>query len=348
MNTVLTIRKLTIAVLILVIGLIGCSESEFQALDPSLAPDASDTQAFGVDEELGDDETGTTPSSAMSGGAEMSVLAQFDGNVDYAVIGNSESTVSVPGRCGSENNRTSASLELPENGQVLAAYLNWAGTGSSLDSAVTLNDETVSAEREYVERMQNGSSNFYFWSASADVTDLVSDGGDYTVGELSWDNSSRYCRVGAAYGGWTLTVVYESDESPLSEINVYEGHRQQWGVGTMTHTLGGLDIDECGSVAITGVAWDADHYKTEELSINGVRFGGDNPYASETASDLDIDTYDLTEVVSVGDTSISYDFYVYAQNTQYGRAAEGATNTVFVVQEEKCEPEPVPGEVLGD
>lgn len=337
MNTTLNIRRLTIIALSLTIALIGCSEDEFQALDPSFAPDSPKTQAFGLVGGVVSDKTGTISSGAMSGGAEMSILAQFDGRIDYAVIGNSESTVSVPGYCGSEQNRTSASLELPEDGQVLAAYLNWSGTGSQLDFRVTLNDEAVNAERQYQETLQNGSSNLHFWSASADVSELVTTGGEYTVNSIAWENNRRYCRAGAAYGGWTLTVVYASSESPRSEINVYEGHRQQWGVGTMTHTLGGLNIDKCGSVMITGVAWDADHYNTEELSINDVRFGGDNPYASETASDLDIDTYDLTEVVSIGDTSISYDLYVYAQDTQYGQSAEGATNTGFVIQEEKCE-----------
>ncbi|MGB0384737.1 MAG: SdrD B-like domain-containing protein [Ardenticatenaceae bacterium] len=264
----------------------------------------------------------------------ISHYQSFAGQYDYVVIGSTESPVEVPSSYCPENNDSSANLYLPDESNVVAAYLYWSGSGD-LDSSVTLNGSEVWAEREFSEHLQDFYWNQTFYGAFADVTNLVNSDGTYTVSDLSWIEGGQYCQGGSAYGGWSLVVVYEDEGAPVNHINIYDGFIGYWPAGTVTNYLDDVTVDACDpNFELTHVSWEGDNYKGEHFYINGSYKGG-NTYNGSTSPNLDIDTY--TMGATVGTNSIDVSTTSYLQNTSYGNAIEWFINNVYVVKTRECD-----------
>ena len=260
---------------------------------------------------------GTNSGGGAGAGTSISKLTSLTGQYHYAMIGATESKNESTQNCVDIGSQT-RTLSLPGGASVVKAYLYWsgsAGNSSDIDSVVKLNGTTVNASRTFTE-VVNGGWNIWFYGAFADVTSLVSSGGAYTVSHLSWHNSGSHCNAYSAYGGWSLLVVYEDSSLPVATVDVYDGFDGgTWNPPrTYTVTLGGLNFPtECIEAKLTMLIWEGDSYKSEQLKINGTH-KGNNTLNGSTDANLDIDTYNISNIVTPGGTSLPISIRTWVNN----------------------------------
>ena len=95
----------------------------------------------------------------------------FSGNLDYQVVGATLRTASNSSNACSVTSGNSATLSsIPAASNVVAAYLYWAGSGSTPDYDVRLNGTPISADRTFTEAYTAGGYNLQYFSGFEDVT----------------------------------------------------------------------------------------------------------------------------------------------------------------------------------
>ncbi|MEY8869092.1 gliding motility-associated C-terminal domain-containing protein [Meridianimaribacter flavus] len=249
-------------------------------------------------------------------GQDVELYQQFNGRYDYTAIGNtlnlSENGTGADCVISTES---SATLSLNANQTIVAAYLYWAGSDTG-DFNVSLNNNPVTAERTFSDALD---ANRLFFAAFADVTTLVQSigSGEYTLSDLDIQSIiSPYCPTGTNFAGWAITIIYEDDNLPLNQLNVYDGLQSVPDI--LTITLDNLNVLDNENAKIGFIAWEGDRSLAvnEQLTINGNiignpplnpinnAFNGTNSFTG--ASDLynmDIDVYNIQNNISIGDTS---------------------------------------------
>ncbi len=247
---------------------------------------------------------------------DVSLFQQFNGRYDYVAIGNTLNTLeNGPGASCNILTSSSASLNLSATQNVIAAYLYWAGSDRG-DFEITLNGTPITAERTFSDALDG---NRTFFAAFADVTDIILDEGNATYTISDFDLSSiidPYCPTGTNFGGWAISIIYQDDNLPLNQLNVYDGLQS---VPTfLSITLDNLNVLDNEDAKIGFIAWEGDRSLAvnEQLTINGNlisnfplnpannAFNGTNSFTG--ASDLynmDIDVYNIQDNIDVGDTS---------------------------------------------
>ena len=255
----------------------------------------------------------------------------FSGPVDYVAIGNSMS-VSEDRRDCSKKSSSSANLSVPSGTKVVKAFLQWSGSGSK-DSRITFNGHTVNAAKTLNDSIGHS---FQFFGAYADVTNLVTGSGKYTVKNLEWNNWNPYCGSNAAYGAWSLVVVYSSPSLDAgTRLHVCQDNfRFTYPAGKYSTDIECIEAsNSCRSDAqLTLVAFEGDSYKGEKFSVGG-KFLGNNLFHGSTAPNLDIKTFDLGDKTITGSTSsLSYTIESFKTYTVFGLAIEGLFDFVKVVK----------------
>ena len=131
-------------------------------------------------------------------------------------------------------NSSSAILNLPAGSSVLYAELVWAGTYRTDTEDVTafLNDNisfttptgTFSVTPDPATAQQGSVGSQFYYSRSANVTNLVTTGGagTYTTGVVPATRTSAETSISRSVG-WTLEVVYQNASLPLRNLSVYAG-----------------------------------------------------------------------------------------------------------------------------
>jgi len=252
----------------------------------------------------------------FSVGQDVELFQQLNGRYDYIAIGNTMNTEEN----GPFTNcviltSSTASLNLNNNQIVQAAYLYWAGSGTG-DFDVNLNGNPISAERTFSDALDDTRQ---FFAAFADVTDLViaEGNGDYTLSELDLtDVIAPFCPTGTNFAGWAITIVYQDDNLPLNQLNVYDGLQS---VPTeLSITLDNLNVLDNEGAKIGFIAWEGDSALAvnEQLTINGNvignpplnpnnnAFNGTNSFTGQSGIfNMDIDFYDIQNNIDIGDTS---------------------------------------------
>lgn len=246
----------------------------------------------------------------------VELYQQFNGRYDYTAIGNTMN-IQENGTNGPCEILTtsSATLNLSPDQEVIAAYLYWAGSGTG-DFNIMLNEHSIVAERIFNDALD---SNRVFFAAFADVTSIVQENGsgNYTLSELDLtDIIGPYCPSGTNFAGWAITVIYEDNNLPLNQLNVYDGLQSV--PDQLTISLDNLNVLDNEGAKIGFIAWEGDQSLavTEQLTINGNLIG--NPPLNPTnnafngtnsftgANDLfnmDIDVYNIQNNINIGDTS---------------------------------------------
>lgn len=249
-------------------------------------------------------------------GQNVELYQQFNGRYDYTAIGNTLNL--AENGTGADcviSTESSATLSLNANQTIVAAYLYWAGSDTG-DFNVSLNNNPVTAERTFSDALD---ANRVFFAAFADVTTLVQSIGsdEYTLSDLDIQSIiSPYCPTGTNFAGWAITIIYEDDNLPLNQLNVYDGLQSVPDI--LTITLNNLNVLDNENAKIGFIAWEGDRSLAvnEQLTINGNiignpplnpinnAFNGTNSFTG--ASDLynmDIDVYNIQNNISIGDTS---------------------------------------------
>lgn len=249
----------------------------------------------------------------------------FAGNIDFAVTGATLRANSDAGDSCAVNPSSTATLDdVASGGVITAAYLYWAGSGSTADYNVFLNGFPVSADTQYTE---NVGTNRDFFSGVADVTNLVSANGDFTLSGLTIDSADNSCQVSATVAGWGLAVIYERNVEPFRTINFFEGFQNFWG-SAITLTPSNFVVPNSNIDGRFGVlTWEGDSGNsnnrngvTENLffdgqnSANQVQIDSLNPINNQYNSTVnvnnntisygvDFDVYDISSRLTAGDTS---------------------------------------------
>lgn len=250
---------------------------------------------------------------------DIGLFEQHNGRYDFVFMGN---TMNV-----SENNllgpcvtltESSADLTLADTDVLLKAYLYWAGSGTG-DLDVTLNGQAVSAQRSFP--LEHWATGFDYFSAFADVTDIVSSygNGTYTLSDLDVSSflvpGTTYCQNATNFSGWALVVLYENASLPLNQINIYDGLQ---GVPLeITIMLDNLNVIDNEGAKIGFVAWEGDSMLAinETLRINGTilaapplnpstnAFNSTNSFTGATnLYNMDLDVYNIQNNITIGDT----------------------------------------------
>ena len=102
--------------------------------------------------------------TAATFGTNITQLRTFSGKVDYAVIGKSFTSSEIS--CDNLGSR-SATLMVPAGSTIRAAYLYWAGSGSSVDSTVSFNGQSIGAQKTWQDSFVNGPHTMYYFGAAA-------------------------------------------------------------------------------------------------------------------------------------------------------------------------------------
>lgn len=249
---------------------------------------------------------------------DVSLYQQFNGRNDYTAFGNTLNRVeNGPGQICDVFTSSSADFNLPPNSNILAAYLYWAGTGSG-DFDIELNGTPITAERNWPGALTGGR---VFFAAFADVTDIVTSTGPgtYTVSELDVSaviQTGIYCATGTNFAGWAVTVVYQNDNLPLNQVNVYDGLQSV--PSELEIVLDNLNVFDNLGAKIGFVAWEGDSALAvnESLRINGNlisnpplnpgnnAFNGTNSFTGLGGMyNMDIDFYNIQNNIDIGDTT---------------------------------------------
>ncbi len=265
----------------------------------------------------------TIPSHAQ----DIELFQQFNGRYDYTAIGNTLNPF--------ENNldfsfcfpleSSSADLNLSSDATIVAAYLYWAGSGFG-DQEVSLNGINITTEDIYtVDYTEPFSETLTYFSCYAEITDLIINGGNitYTFSDLDITADLTaipgYCNNRTNFAGWSVYVIYEDDNLPLNQLNLYQGleiinrNNQEKII-----SIDNLNVIDNVGAKIGFLAWEGDNNLNfgESLSINDNilsnpplnladnAFNGTNTFTnSSTFYNCDLDVYDIQDNINIGDTS---------------------------------------------
>jgi len=266
------------------------------------------------------------PWQSAEAGVPVTIYQSFAGNMNFTATGGTLRTQPNTGDACAVTNSNSATLSgIPVGATITAAYLYWAGSGSTPDYNVTLDGVAISADRTFTETFTLG-TDYDFFSGFEDVTAQVAakGNGTYTFANLTVNNGAPHCGVSAVLSGWSLLVIYESASEPLRVINVFDGFQYFRG-SSLTLMPNNFVIPNSGIDGRHGVlTWEGDVENsaalngfTEDLTFNGTELtDGFNPVnnqfnstinllSSNTTYGVDLDVYDVTSLLTAGDTSAS-------------------------------------------
>ncbi|MBT8122257.1 MAG: DUF11 domain-containing protein [Gammaproteobacteria bacterium] len=267
------------------------------------------------------------PWQAASAGVPITLYQSFAGDMNYVETGGTLRTQSNAGDSCAVTNSNSAVLSgIPAGSTITAAYLYWAGSGSTPDNNVSLDGVAISADRTFSETFTNGGTNYDFFSGFEDITSQVAakGNGTYTFSNLTVNTGAPHCAVQAVLSGWGMLVVYENVIEPLRVINIFDGFRYFRG-GSITLTPDNFTVPSTGIDGRHGIlTWEGDVENSaslngfnETLSFNGTaltdafnpannQFNSTiNVLSSNTTYGVDLDVYDVSGLLSPGDTSAS-------------------------------------------
>lgn len=213
---------------------------------------------------------------------------------------------------------------IPTGATVLAAYVYWAGSGATPDTAISFQNKQISAARKYTGSYVNGGTTYYYFGNVADVTATVKAKGNgvYSFGGMTVDNGGIYCATQGVLGGYAMLVVYSDPNQPFRVMNLYEGF-QYTRNSTVTLNLSNFKVPTPLSAGITGrighITWEGDQSLSaqgETLAFNGTELTdamnpSGNQFNSRSNIDgdnasygIDFDAYTIgSPLIKAGDTT---------------------------------------------
>jgi len=253
-------------------------------------------------------------------------FARFTGTINFVATGGSLRT-SATDACAVGTSSTQALAGIPAGASIVAAYLYWGGSGATVDSNVTLNGQAVAAQRTFATTFNNGGTNFPYFGGFADVTSRITGNGSLTFSGLTVTTGAPHCGSSAVTAGWSVVAIYGSANERLRAVNVFDG-LQFFRGSALTLNPDGFRIPPSNfDGRMTIVDWEGDPGNStplngfsEVLRFNGtavddgiVVAGSDptiQPYDGTvntagvaTSYGVDVDTFDVTSLLTPGQTS---------------------------------------------
>ncbi len=263
-------------------------------------------------------------------GVPHTLYQQFNGPYDYTIIGNTHNVGdnwSFPPPPFVMLTNSSATLSLNTNQTIEGAYLIWAGMGDGIGTTVTLNGTSIIPD--YTNYINTSifplSYTTPYFSAVKDITSYVQNYGNGVYQISNFDLNPilfQYYSGGTQYAGWNLVVVYSNPTLPNKQLNIYDGYRFVVGNGinTITLPINNLNVTNNIGAKMTYIVYNGSPnlYPSENAKFNGQTlsnaqnppnnpFNGTNSFTSSNTSwNMDVDTYDISNMISVGNTSATF------------------------------------------
>ncbi|MHA7844013.1 MAG: T9SS type B sorting domain-containing protein [Winogradskyella sp.] len=277
---------------------------------------------------------------------DISLFEQFNGRYDYTAIGNTlnQAENNIDQSFCSLLESSSANLSLDAENEIIKAYLYWAGSGFG-DTEVALNGISVSSEETYnVTYSDIFNGQLEYFSCYADITNLVINEGngayEFSGMDISADlmTNPGYCNNRTNFGGWSIYIIYQNDNLPLNQVNLYQGLEIiNRNVQEKEIVLDNIDVIDNEGAKIGFLAWEGDNSLNygESLSVNDNvisnpplnladnAFNGTNTFANSTTFyNADLDVYDLENNINIGDTSATIKLTTGGINENGGFSAD--------------------------
>ncbi|MCP3981212.1 MAG: DUF11 domain-containing protein [bacterium] len=252
----------------------------------------------------------------------LTQYTRLHGFLDYTVTGGSLRTGDQGNSaCNVGPNSTANLSGIPVGATIRAAYLYWGGSGATVDTNVTLDSQAITADRTFTGQFTQGSKVYDFFSGMADVTAQIdgSRNGSYTFTGLTVDTTNPFCSGKAVIAGWSLFVIYEENSLTGKTLVLYDGFDIERH-GATSYILSGIWAAEPVDVRTTFLTWEGDAGLaggSESLEFNATAQSDvDNPVDNVFNSTInslgvtdswgvDLDTFDVSSLVSEGDTLAS-------------------------------------------
>jgi gliding motility-associated-like protein len=255
----------------------------------------------------------------------LTLRAQFNGKYDYTIIGNTHNTIDnwdpafPPCEMITESNAT---LNLLPTQNIVSAflYLNGCSDGTLANNAL-LNSSPISPDITFVCDFNPPISPFPYFSIYKDVTAMVQMQGNGTYSVTNFDLNSliaTYCSNRIFFSGWTLIIIYEENILPTVQLNLYHGLRYvgYQNINSIDIPINNLNIIASQNAKISYVAhngstnlFDNESILFNDNVLNNVLNPANNPFNgtnafnnSTTYWNQDIDTFDVSAYINVGDT----------------------------------------------
>lgn len=284
--------------------------------------------------------------------------ADFAGTHNYQVTGGSlRRTANDPdgdGGIGDDDNNgikdacdvgasdTASLTGIPVDGDttIAAAYLYWGGSGSTVDSTVTLNGVAAPVLQTFTENFNGAGYDLDYFGGVADVTSIVQSAGgngSYTFGNLTVNTgggggATDPCAPSAVVAGWALIVFYNDPDEPYRYSRIYDG-LQFFRDAAVTTNQSGFRVPNFKDGKTTVVTWEGDpdaassvpgaSGSTENLNFSTAFASGDLPsppnacnvddeiYSSKISNNItglcdtgspgvDVSTFDITDFLDEG------------------------------------------------
>jgi uncharacterized repeat protein (TIGR01451 family) len=258
-------------------------------------------------------------------------FARFTGTINFVATGGSLRT-SASNACAVGASSTQTLAGIPAGASIVAAYLYWGGSGAAVDSNVTLNGQAVAAQRTFSATFNNGGTNFPYFGGFADITSRITGNAALTFSGLTVTTNGVLCGSSAVAAGWSVIAIYGSPSERLRAVNVFDG-LQFFRGNALTLNPDGFRIPPSNfDGRMTLVAWEGDPGNStpmngfsEVLRFNGtavddgIVVAGSNPAVQPydgtvntagvaTSYGVDVDTFDVTALLSPGQTSATTQF----------------------------------------
>ncbi|MBS3738573.1 MAG: T9SS type B sorting domain-containing protein [Psychroflexus sp.] len=264
--------------------------------------------------------------------APLQLRAQFNGQFDYKIIGNTLTTAdnatTTTATCPFIAS-SSANLTLNANENIVAAYLYWFGIGDgTFDPDVEVNGNNfIADEISIVDPVQNNFT--FFYSAFKEISNIVqgTGSGNYVFSGLNLNPIiGSYCSNSSENSGWAILVIYEDNTLPIQQVNVYDGLNSVFGFednSSSTINLSNLNIIDTQNSRMGYLAWEGSTIQVfnESVSFNGNLlstpflnpadnpFNGTNTYTGATDLwNMDLDVFDISNFLNIGDTQATLTF----------------------------------------
>ena len=270
----------------------------------------------------------------------LTLFQRFNGLFDYSSTGDSFRVINPndnTDECNFVETRPGVTLtsNIPTTATVESAFLFWAHSGFNPDTSVTFEGQVVEAD------IVNGSSinGSPLFGMVSDVTNIIQSipinnlsTNPFELENLAFNNNNPFCAGTVALGGWSLMVFYTEPTLPASTIVLFNGFdgRQDdsesytldgfFAIGNAdakTSTLSwegdiGLANNELLSITtgagVTSVLnGDGDNDGTINNPFNSTVFDNTDPanIVNRTTLGLDLDTFDISNFITQGETSVT-------------------------------------------
>jgi uncharacterized repeat protein (TIGR01451 family) len=268
------------------------------------------------------------PLAASAQQTPITRFARFTGTINFVATGGSLRTQPNTGNaCAVGASSTQALAGIPAGASIVAAYLYWGGSGGTVDANVTLNGQGVAAQRTFTATFNNGGTNFPYFGGFADITSRITGNGTLTFSGLTVATGSPHCDSSAVVAGWSVIAIYGSPNERLRAVNVYDG-LQFFRGNSLTLNPDGFRIPPTNfDGRMTVVTWEGDPGNSEPLDgfsevlrfngtavDDGIVVAGSDPTIQPydgtvntagvaTSYGVDVDTFDVTALLTPGQTS---------------------------------------------